>query len=62
MVKDAGRIDYGMPSSHSQFMGFILGYYGWIVERVIREEDKILKVILKLCGWIGSFLVAYTRY
>ena len=53
------RIDYGMPSSHSQFMGFLMGMFPHILDLTIFSQlPKFLAYSMAIAG---SALVSYSR-
>ena len=53
------RHDYGMPSSHAQFMGFLMAVFDFLVEfTVFRHLPRWLAYVI---AFSGSGLVCYAR-
>lgn len=54
------RYDYGMPSSHSQFMGCLLGLFSHLLELTIfRYLPRWLAYLL---AYAGSALICFSRF
>jgi membrane-associated phospholipid phosphatase len=55
--------DYGMPSSHSQFMAFLVAIWPFLVERLFRflQWPRIWELAFQLAACMGTFLIAYGR-
>ena len=57
-------VKYGMPSSHSQFMGFFASYalcYLFLVARPERREDCIMRLIYAVIVVVAAVFVCYSR-
>lgn len=59
------RVSYGMPSAHSQFMGFFTSYlilnmwFRWNYKYKIQPKDKIIYCV---SGWLLSMSVCFSRW
>lgn len=59
------RVSYGMPSAHSQFMGFFICYlvlnmwFRWTHRYKIRRVDKMVYCV---SGWLLSISVCFSRW
>lgn len=54
-------VEYGMPSSHAQFIWFFSGYFIlFIIFRVV-EDSKWWKPFLSFCSFILATVVTYSR-
>lgn len=55
--------DYGMPSSHSQFMAFLVAIFPFLVGRLFKfmKWSRFLELLLITAAYLGTFLIAYGR-
>ena len=56
--------DYGMPSSHSQFMAFLLASFPSLASQICRllKVSLFLEAAIISASFIGTALIAYGRY
>ena len=59
----SGYKDYGMPSSHSQFMAFLSAIFPTLASKVchLLKWSLFVKVSIILASFVGTFLIAYGR-
>ena len=56
--------DYGMPSSHSQFVAFLMASFPHLVGRLgnALKWPPFIQPLLTSAALLGSFLIAFGRY
>lgn len=59
----SGYKDYGMPSSHSQFMAFLVAIFPALARHFCRllKLSTYIEALLIAASFLGTFLIAYGR-
>lgn len=62
-VSEAFTSDYGMPSSHSQFMTFLMASFPALSRRLAKQLKWpfILQLSINTAAFFGTFLIAFGR-
>lgn len=59
----SGYKDYGMPSSHSQFMAFLVAIFPSLARQFchLMKLSSLIEFLLVVSSFFGTFLIAYGR-
>lgn len=59
----SGYKDYGMPSSHSQFMAFLVAIFPLLAQQFCRllKLSRFIEFLIIAASFLGTFLIAYGR-
>ncbi|SCU80568.1 LAMI_0B02982g1_1 [Lachancea mirantina] len=60
--KDTMRSEYGMPSAHSQFMGFFCMYWSLKIVTSWTGLSRVRKTVSLLAFFLSSICVAFSRW